>query len=580
MLNKRLGVALSALLIVATSCVPREYNEIQLSSVKVLGDESLPQLADAAGHMPMILKRLKFVSQPAAKNEAAARIAKYLSFLGMEPGSELANATTKRLLDSSTQFLFCDDMDDWDCLERDPAIVPVAAFRRSVIPNLGKRIDVNDTLKVELFFTERWRNRMANKPEIVVAPIGPTISNKLAEKIEQFGTKSISMAVYGLDDITESMRPVFDAVMSRKRKGSKVRAVLDMEGPKKGAVAPFVFSYLRPTFKPESWILNETTRPIKYEYTESPMIARLLNEGARSNEEAMARIEFPNSGIMHNKFVVLENENGRSLWSGTANMSAECMGEEKNANVGIFIKNEEIAKSFLTQFDHMFEVDTKNPVKQKNFIGEDGNDLIFSGRFHNNKIPVSNRYFKFADGNEVRIHFSPTDDAEHRLHIPMIHSARRGDVIRISMFVSSGDEYVRALQLAAARGVDVRIVHGATNGMGPGSWIRDEFANVKMPNPYSASVPGKTDALLSDWQRFNHHKSATLTRANGRVEMIIIGSQNWTKPGNDQNDENSIAIRNLKKSVPHGLEYNSHFDEKLVKSSITVEQSLLRRETN
>ena len=186
----------------------------------------------------------------------------------------------------------------------------------------------------------------------------------------------------------------------------------------------------------------------------------------------------------------------------------------------------------------------------------DEKNPAMTGHFHRNKYPVSNRFFKFNDGTNVRVHFAPTDDAEHRVILPMLLSARAGDEIRISMFGGTGYEIVRAMQYAVAKGANVRIVFDSKLGHGLSSWIRDRVLNVFMKNPYigrvglpSGTLPGAISVRSSTWKGKNHYKVGSLSRKmpNGemRAEQIIVGSQNWSSGGNDNNDENLISIQNL-----------------------------------
>jgi phosphatidylserine/phosphatidylglycerophosphate/cardiolipin synthase-like enzyme len=62
-----------------------------------------------------------------------------------------------------------------------------------------------------------------------------------------------------------------------------------------------------------------------------------------------------------------------------------------------------------------------------------------------------------------------------------------------------------------------------------------------------------------------HHKTATLTRATpgGMVPVaLIVGSQNWTRRGNDTNDENMVTAYNAA-GLAQAAEFNGHFDRRL-----------------
>ena len=312
-----------------------------------------------------------------------------------------------------------------------------------------------------------------------------------------------------------------------------------------------------------------------YQYDSTIDLIKYMNEGAVSNEEAPFHIEWPAKGIMHNKFMIMQNsQNEKFVWTGTANIARTCMGNENNSNMSLFIKNNIIADSFLTEFNEMYL-----PIKQKE------KDLA-TGAFHNKKRPNTKRYFKFTDGHEVRLHFSPTDDGEHRAIIPMLRSAKVGDIIRISMFGGSGLEYVRAIQHAVAKGAHVKIVMDNLTSSGNTMWAKSEIANLLDANPYVQKPMGSVEVRFSNWLDQNHHKTATLQRKKGRTEYLIVGSQNWSEGGNDMNDENMMTIRNKFNSIRVADQFNKEFDEKMwilsdpVKRESKNEKSLVGTPSN
>lgn len=316
---------------------------------------------------------------------------------------------------------------------------------------------------------------------------------------------------------------------------------------------------------------DQTVTRMSYQYNATMDFMRLLNTNSHTNEEAMAHVEYPYAGIMHNKFVVFENDKKeKSVWTGTANIARTCMGSEENANLSILIKNDLISQAFLGEFNEMF-----SPSANVNRP-----ESLVTGAFHNKKRPNTHRNFIFDDATQVRVHFSPTDDAEHKVILPMLYSARKGDLLRISMFGSGGYELVRALQSAVARGVDIKIAVDRLSGAGNGSWVKSPNGNLFDKNPFAENPAGSVEVRVSDWPGLNHHKSATLTRRlkNGKFhpETIIIGSQNWSASGNDLNDENLVTITNKKKALSIMLDYNREFDEKIWVASRKVDRNSIK----
>lgn len=472
----------------------------------------------------------------------------------------------QRLFIASTQFLECYNLTDWACLEKNPKLKPNADFRISSNAELGTPIMAGESLDMDVFFTKAWDG----------SPSGQ-VAKRFAERLQKDVGKSLSIAMYGIDDIKGSMSEVYNSIANHARSSVDVRSVIDISGFEKGTA--WVFNYVRPlekTYNLENWLFgpskNGPGMHATFQYDGSPDFINLMNEGIKIQEESRVRIEWPSSHIMHNKFAVLENNDGlKSVWTGTANISKNCMGVEANSNMSVYIRNDFIAEAFLDQFNLMFNFDPLLPVRSKLVVNADEANPALIGHFHRNKYPISHRFFKFNDGTNLRVHFAPTDDAEHRVILPMLLSAKAGDIIRISMFGGTGYEIVRAMQYAVAKGANVRIVFDARLGHGLTSWIRDRILNVFMKNPYLSIVQrpkgvkaGAISVRSSTWKGKNHYKVGTLTRkqpdGSMKAEEIILGSQNWSSGGNDDNDENLISIQNLTNDVPAAKLFNQEFD--------------------
>ncbi|MBS1983324.1 MAG: hypothetical protein JST16_04055 [Bdellovibrionales bacterium] len=565
------------------------------------------------------------------------RVATYLAFLGVPPTNNFYTKNFGRILNASTQFLMC-DVEDWGCLETTPLLPPSAAWRQETEPGLGQPVAAGATLDVDTFFSQRFNNKL---PDQQTTP--RTVAPALAERIMKDGSHGVSAALYGIDDIAGSLKPVFDALMAQKKQGSNVRAVVDVEmEPDANSFLraydvrvadgtaevtplahPLIFSYIAPPSVEEreywifgrpswmdslmqqnshqltiqvngkvvsgadvdaKWFANPSRKVpagaavrMAYQYGGNTQLMLALNEGITRDEDSKGRLEWPDDGIMHNKFFVMENTDGKhSVWTGTANVSQTCMGDEENANMSLYIRNDAIASAYQKEFEEMYGFEPGHVYKDSKglMVNRQGGAEILVGRFHNDKRPNTKRYFTFDDGTELRVHFSPTDDAEHRAILPMLLSARAGDKIRIAMYGSTGLEYVRAIQYALAKGASVQIVLDNTTGVGVNAWINPK-TQVKLqdPNPYVDRVDrqgtpvGKLDIRLSGWNGLNHLKVGTLTRklsdGSERAEVIALGSQNWSESGNDSNDENMLTIRNRSKDLKLAADFNQFFDSKL-----------------
>ncbi len=599
----------------------------------------LPGADEAGDYLPLVTEKVARIlkKQPtdAAVTQKAQRISRYVSFM-MKGCSETKGKTVKncnkqdgpqkllsRLFKSSTQFIFCPSLNDVACLERIPEI-PIQAGYRVENPALGlgnaKRLNVKLDDISEYSFTEQ-----IFVPDQKV-DLTKTMAALLARKIEADGRSAIYGAVYGIDDHNESMKSVYDALIGQINAGVDVKAVFDQEIKDRakirarGDLLPFIFSYKRPPQKDiDRWIfspfsppgptriIDQTVLPFQYNGGTQGLILA-LSRNAKNAEDAKGRIEWPDDGIMHNKFFVFKNQNNMSVWTGTANVSQTCMGRERNSNMSFYVKNNDIAQVFIDEFNEMYNYASVAPDDSKKSDSDDDSDEEDSGdqgeassgsnavmdpkyplqhgKFKNDKTANTHRYFTLtentnsaADDTDFRIYFSPTDDAEHRAIMPMLLSARRGDIIRISMFGAAGIQYVRAMQWAASRGVKIEIIIDSPTGYAVGSWMSSAKADATLleSNPFgegrievrkNSSQHAKQLLGINEpgdlWKQ-NHQKIGLLLRrqSNGtlKAEQLIFGSQNWSASGNDKNDENLISLRNRTLGLKVGDAFNRHFTE-------------------
>jgi hypothetical protein len=587
-----------------------------------------------------------------ASADQVNKIAQYLAYIRLTPDMKNYKMDVSRLLNSSLQFILCDSLENTTCLESSSEILPSSLMRVDANVNLGIPIYAGEKLEMDYYFTKGWFDNYIKKQKPFIIP-EQTVAQQLAREIKNSDVKSVWMALYGIDDIQDSMSSVFQAVKDQVTQNIPIKAVVDVsDAPMPNGMtrdydlvkkdgfyqiinmnADIDYSYTQPsnrsnwafgaplwaadflreaaeqtqdmklnaaklfvgtqmlklddnfigngqaavndlvwmTVNKETLTAEQTVTRIAYQYNGTMDFLRLLNHNTLKNDESRARIEYPFAGIMHNKFLVFENsKNEKSVWTGTANISRTCMGSEENANLSILIKNDLIAESFLTEFNEMF-----NP-----YLNENRPESLITGAFHNKKRPNTQRNFVFADATQVRVHFSPTDDAEHRVILPLLYSARKGDKLRISMFGSGGYELVRALQAAVARGVEIKIAVDRLSGAGNGSWAKSPNGNLFDKNPFAEKPKGLIEIRVSDWSGLNHHKTASLTRrlkkGGYRPETIVIGSQNWSASGNDLNDENLVTITNKKKALDIMLDFNREFDEKIWIASRRIDRSTIK----
>lgn len=200
--------------------------------------------------------------------------------------------------------------------------------------------------------------------------------------------------------------------------------------------------------------------------------------------------------IMHNKFFVVD---GRYVWTGSANISDSGTGGY-NANAVIVMDSTEVARIYNREFERLLS--RKSPDAKKSRDGVE--------------------FLKIGDA-EVTTWFSPQDDAMRFGVEGLI--ARAKNRVDVPIFYLT-NKYVTAELIGAyQRGVKVRVIVDATSAKN--GYTKHELLRV-------AGLPVKVE----NWGGKMHMKAAAIDG-----EYLVVGSMNWTRAGEDTNDENTLLIR-------------------------------------
>lgn len=200
-----------------------------------------------------------------------------------------------------------------------------------------------------------------------------------------------------------------------------------------------------------------------------------------------------NGKIMHNKFFIFDN---KKVLTGSANISNTDMSGF-NSNVAILINSEQAAQAYIDEFEQMY-----------------------NGRFHKQKHKNNQ-----SQSDNLKIYFSPKDQPLSENVIPLINQAQK--YIYIPAFLITHKEMTNALINAAHRGVAVKIILDATN--------THSGSHSKLKELRAARIPVKTENFAGKL----HSKSIVIDDL-----FTVIGSMNFSKSGENFNDENLIIIKN------------------------------------
>ena len=215
--------------------------------------------------------------------------------------------------------------------------------------------------------------------------------------------------------------------------------------------------------------------------------------------------------LMHNKFFIFDN---KKVFTGSTNISNYCL-TGYNSNIAILIDSKEVANIYKQEFEQMY-----------------------NGKFHNEKKAISNNKNITIGNTCLSIYFSPINKATIEQVIPIIKSAK--SYIYIPAFYLTRKSIIYELIDAQKRGVEIKIIVDETS-------VRGKYVDINFMKE------NDIDVRVENWLGKMHMKSMIIDD-----DTLIIGSMNFTKQGENMNDENCIILKNVpcltKKYKEHFLE--------------------------
>lgn len=200
--------------------------------------------------------------------------------------------------------------------------------------------------------------------------------------------------------------------------------------------------------------------------------------------------------IMHDKFFIFDN---KTVLTGSANISNTDMSGF-NSNAIILINSEILANIYSQEFEQMYE-----------------------GKYHKFKSKIPNKEAN-VDNIKFQVYFSPKEKAITTQVIPLINNAQ--NYIYIPAFLITLKDLSDSLISASKRGVAVKIILDATNTHTSSSKLK-----VLRQNGISVKTENYAGKL--------HSKSIIIDDT-----YTIVGSMNFSRSGENANDENLLIIKN------------------------------------
>ncbi len=202
-------------------------------------------------------------------------------------------------------------------------------------------------------------------------------------------------------------------------------------------------------------------------------------------------------GLMHNKFVVIDNS---EVWMGSMNLTDS--GAYQDNNEIIRIRSVKMAENYTKEFEEMFVDDKFGP------------DLV--SQTPNPRVTI--------DGTPIDVYFSPDDNVQANF-LDLVNNAR--DSIHFMAFSFTADPIGQAVR---TRAQDDLIVSGVMDSEQINSNIGTEFDPFKQAG---------LDVLRDGNDGQMHHKTMIIDES-----IVIFGSYNFSTSAETKNDENLLVIYN------------------------------------
>ena len=251
------------------------------------------------------------------------------------------------------------------------------------------------------------------------------------------------------------------------------------------------------------------------------------------------------SGIMHNKFVVIDADITDSSWviTGATNWTSGQLFDDYN-NL-LIIQDQSIARTYELEFNEMWGSDSLQP---------NANNALFGP---NKKDNTPHQFL--VNGDAMEVYFSPSDNTTNKL-IDAFQTS--DDELNFALLVFTQNDLGWALENLHNNGITVQGIIEQVNTTG---------------SEYQYLIDAGIDVRShTGVQHIMHHKYAIIDQALASSDpLVITGSHNWSAAAENSNDENTVFYYNQNIANQYYQEFIERYNE-LAPSSIQVEENNLK----
>jgi len=225
---------------------------------------------------------------------------------------------------------------------------------------------------------------------------------------------------------------------------------------------------------------------------------------------------YPDYGIMHNKFVIIDakstDPNDPIVWTGSTNFTDSQMNTDPN-NV-IIVQDQSLAITYTLEFEEMFGSDGAQPDPAKSKFGPAKSD--------------NTPHELVIGGHRVECYFSPSDGTNAKI-LAAINSAD-ADLSAATMLITRS-EIGYAIRDRADDGVTAKVLVND-----------DSDPNMETVKKTLETVLGN-DFKKTGESGIMHHKYLVVDNSNTTSDpLVLTGCHNWSSSAEYRNDENTLIV--------------------------------------
>jgi phosphatidylserine/phosphatidylglycerophosphate/cardiolipin synthase-like enzyme len=252
----------------------------------------------------------------------------------------------------------------------------------------------------------------------------------------------------------------------------------------------------------------------------------LLNAGIKMSRRPYVTY----GGIMHNKFFVFDgrdsNPNNDWIWTGSFNLTSLEVNWKNNV---VEINDPGLASAYTTEFEEMWGSNNENP---------NPSTAKFGPAKTNNTPHTFN-----VGGKEVLLYFSPSDGTNAQI-INAVNTANNSMYFAQYTFTRSD------IRIA----MNNRKQAGANDMRGIIDQATDPSSQYSQLQSFCEMFDNSSPTL--------HHKYAIVDATHSLSNpLVITGSHNWSNSAEQDNDENTLIIKDVRIANQYMQEFKKRYNE-------------------